>query len=112
MYQLLLDNLPYIKAGLAGLVTAVVAYVVTNFGDVFAKVKAYLPTKLPSFPKLTPTPAVVVDDANAELDSILAAVHMARVKSLDKPCEVRTPALEECDSFAATVRNLYAEAAQ
>ncbi len=86
----------YVYAGLAGLAAATASYGVTNAKDVWAKVRSFVPSN-----PLAKTPT-------NDLDEILAAIRKAQVKSLDKPCAVRTPVLTECDSFAATVRNLYA----
>jgi hypothetical protein len=86
-----------INAIIAGLSVGGGLYGITNLKGLWAKVRPYIPGN-----PLATTPS-------NDLDVVLAAVRKVKEKSLDKPCAIRTPVLAECDSFEATVRNLYAE---
>jgi hypothetical protein len=90
----------YIYAGLAFAATLGVTWEGSwaFAGRVFRGAKAKIPT-------FTTKPA-------SDFDEIVASVRKSQIEALNKPVEIRTAVLAECDAYLATIRALYSEMAK
>ncbi len=76
-------------------------YVAPSAKGAVAKVRAMFSRATPGPEPATPA---------ADLEAVLATIRAVKMRALDKPANVRTVCLAECDKFESTVRGVFAEA--